>query len=197
MVENIVKKASSRIKFLYRHQNCLNRNVRKMLGNALVQCHFDYCLSSWYNGINKNLKHKLQVTQNRLVRFILNQHPRQHLDQSMLDSIGFLKMDNRAAQLILNHMFNIQKSTAPKYLSQFFNNISNVHSYNTRHSKHNYAMHQVSGPTKATFYHNATKLWNSLPIDIKTRTSKDSFKVSLKKHLAQKARLEEQSTLGL
>ena len=43
MVETTVKKASSRISFLYKHKNCLDQNSRKRLGNALVQCHLDYC----------------------------------------------------------------------------------------------------------------------------------------------------------
>ena len=35
------------------------------LSTALTQCYFDYSSSSWYGGLNKSLKHKLQVAQNR------------------------------------------------------------------------------------------------------------------------------------
>jgi hypothetical protein len=154
----------------------------------------DYCLSSWYSGLNKGLTSKLLVIHNRLVKFILNLPPRHHINQTELEKIGFLKMDYRASQLMLNHMYGIFNSIAPSYLSEFFQNVSNIHGYNTRFSINNFAITQVSGPTKATFYHNATKLWNALPPDIKCSTSKNSFKIKLKKYLAHKARTEELST---
>jgi len=56
IVNNIIKKVNSRIRFLYRQNHCLNMELRKLLCNALVQCHFDYVSSSWYNGISKQLK---------------------------------------------------------------------------------------------------------------------------------------------
>ena len=34
--------------------------------------HFDYTCVSWYPGINKQKKSKLQVAQNKMIRFILN-----------------------------------------------------------------------------------------------------------------------------
>ena len=93
MIENNVKKASARFSFLYRKKNCLNETVRKLLGNALVQCHIDYCISSWYNDLSKTLKQKLHVIQSRLVSFILDLHPRQHIDQTMLDSPDWIFKD--------------------------------------------------------------------------------------------------------
>ena len=51
IVNNIIKKVNSRLKFLYwmyRQANCLSETSRKTLSMALVQCHFDYSCSSWY-----------------------------------------------------------------------------------------------------------------------------------------------------
>ena len=55
IVNNIIKKVNSRIRFLFRQNHCLNMELRKLLCNALVQCHFDYASSSWYKGISKYL----------------------------------------------------------------------------------------------------------------------------------------------
>ena len=41
----------------------------RTLSMALMQCHFDYSCSSWYAGISHALKSKLQVAQNKTVRF--------------------------------------------------------------------------------------------------------------------------------
>ena len=50
-----------------------NKNLAPMrfrtLSMALMQCHFDYSCSSWYAGISHALKSKLQVAQNKTVRF--------------------------------------------------------------------------------------------------------------------------------
>ena len=45
VVNNIVKKVNSRLKFLYRKQGFLDINVRKLLSNAIIQPHFDYACS--------------------------------------------------------------------------------------------------------------------------------------------------------
>ena len=66
IVKEIIKKANTRLKFLYRNKNLLNFQCRKTLCSALIQCHFDYSCSSWYPGINKGLKDKLQHNQNKI-----------------------------------------------------------------------------------------------------------------------------------
>ena len=52
-----------------------------------VHCHFDYACSAWYSGLQKTMKHKLQILQNKTMRFALDLSPRTHLDIT-----HFLKM---------------------------------------------------------------------------------------------------------
>ena len=72
VVESIIKKASSRLSFLYRQGHFLNERTRKTLCTALIQCHFDYCCSSWYSALSQKLQKRLQIMQNKMIRFILN-----------------------------------------------------------------------------------------------------------------------------
>lgn len=193
MSEHIIKKASSRIKFLFRNQKFLDLKCRKLLGSALVQCHLDYSISSWFNGIGLLLQRKLQVVQNRLIRFILNKHARYHLYQTDLDKIGFLKVSDRATQLALNHMYKIKNNASPPYLYELFNPVSNRHQYNTRFSQESYAIGSVGPFTKSSFSYNATKDWNALPLPVKMVTSLDHFKAKVKKFLSEKQRQSETS----
>ena len=87
IANGIIQKANSRMKFMYRQSNCLNQNSRKILCSALIQCHFDYACSSWYSGLGQRLKQKLQITQNKMVRFILNLSPRSHVGYAELASL--------------------------------------------------------------------------------------------------------------
>ena len=120
IVDEIVKKVNSRLRFLYRYKDLLNFESRKTLCSALIQCHFDYSCSSWYPGINKGLQNKLQVAQNRTVRFILKLDNRSHIGNTELEKAGFLKVPDRVKQLKLGHVFKIKKKTCPFYLSTIF-----------------------------------------------------------------------------
>ncbi len=79
ILETIVKKCNGRIKFLYRQAGCLPTVVKKTQCQALVQCHLDYVISSWYAAMTQKAKHKLQTVLNKMVRFILDLEPRTHL----------------------------------------------------------------------------------------------------------------------
>ena len=72
IAENILKKGNSRLKFLWRHAKFLNTNSRKHLASALIQCHFDYACSAWFSGLQKIYQQKLQILQNKTIRFVLN-----------------------------------------------------------------------------------------------------------------------------
>ena len=83
-VNNIIGKVNSRLKFLYRHSDCLSMSIRKTLSSALILCHFDYSCSAWYSGLNELLKSKLQVAQNKVIRFINQLGPRERITNEML-----------------------------------------------------------------------------------------------------------------
>ena len=61
IVKGIISKVNSRVKFLYKYKDLLNFESRKTLCSAVIQCLFDYLCSSWYPGINKDLRDRLQV----------------------------------------------------------------------------------------------------------------------------------------
>ena len=64
ILKNTLKKENSRLKFL-------QRQAKRLLFLALNQCHMDYACSSSYHGLQKNLKHKLQILQNKTIIFVL------------------------------------------------------------------------------------------------------------------------------
>ena len=74
------------------------------LCSALIQCHIDYAASAWYAGISKTLKQRLQVCQNKVVRFILDMSPMQTVTYNVLISLDLLNIDDRVRQLCLNHV---------------------------------------------------------------------------------------------
>jgi len=59
--------SNSSVKYFTRHTKIL-------FVNSLDQCHFDHALSAWYYSLY--LKHKIQVTPKKIIRFVLDLHPR-------------------------------------------------------------------------------------------------------------------------
>ncbi|KAJ8046701.1 RNA-directed DNA polymerase from mobile element jockey [Holothuria leucospilota] len=193
IVCNILKKAGARLKFLYRHSNSLNRSSRKILCSALIQCYLDYSCTSWYSAISQHYKNKLQILQNKIVRFILDRGPRFHIGQAELDSVGFLSVDDRVQQLKLNLVFKIFHDICPGYLKFNFTRFSAIHQHCTRGSPFNFLVPKVKGLADRTFFFTAINHWNALPNSIKQIKSTHSFKLQVKTHLANKSRIVDQN----
>ena len=48
MVDSIIQKATSRLKFIYRHSNFfLLETSQRSLFYTLIKCHIDYCSAAW------------------------------------------------------------------------------------------------------------------------------------------------------
>ena len=185
IVKEIIKKANTRLKFLYRNKNLLNFQCRKTLCSALIQCHYDYSCSSWYPGINKGLKDKLQITQNKITRFILNYDSRAHVGHKELAKAGFLNVSDRVKQLKLGHVFKIKNKTSPYYLSTNFQRLNEIENRPvTRGTANNFFRPRICTDT---FTYSAIREWNELPSKIKDIKSEKAFKDTLKKHLLDEA----------
>ena len=154
-----------------------------MLCSALVLCRFDYSISSWYGGISKYLTHRLQCAQNKVIRFILNKDFMYHINHADFQNLGILKVNTRAEQLRLNHVFNIFQNVCPNYMKENFIRLSILHSHNTRGSDFNFQVPMIKTPSSCSFYFNAIKDWNSLPDNIKSISLKSAFKKDAKTHL--------------
>ena len=62
------------------------------LTTALIQCYFDYSCSSWYCSLGKGMMKKLQVVQNKVVRFVLDLGPNSRINYDILDKVNMLSV---------------------------------------------------------------------------------------------------------
>ena len=98
------------------------------------------------------LKHKLQITRNKMVRFILKLPSRAHISQAQLDAVRFLNVSDRVTQLRLNHVFKIKTGTSPMYLREHFSGLSNMHDFSTRSNENsNHFVPYVNSVSQTTF----------------------------------------------
>ena len=187
IAESVLRKANARLHFLYRHSSYLNERSRRLLCSALIQCHFDYCCSSWFSALSVKLKKRLQVTQNKVVRFILSMDPRAHVGQQELDKLGILNVKDRVTQLKLNHVYKIFYHVAPDYICHNFIKVSDLYNHSTRGSMTNFVVPRIKGPECNSFFYTAISEWNSLANNVKYSENFSQFKRAVKRHLSSQA----------
>ena len=132
MATKVLGKINGRLKFLYRKQKFLSSSLRRMLCNYLIQPHFDYACSAWYPNLNKKYKKKVQVAQNKCVRFCLILENRAHLGVKEFRKINWLPTRKRFEQCVSVGAFKFCKNICPAYMSDIFEKTNAKH--NTRRS---------------------------------------------------------------
>ena len=181
----VIKKINSKLKFLYRKQLFLSKFLRHMLCNAIIHPHFDYACTSWYVNLSKKLKNKLQVTQNKCIRFCLQKHGRAHIGYEEFLDINWLPTLARVQQMVLCNVFNYFQKSCPVFIAKLFSPVNHVTRV-TRSSvlrllqpkrKTNAGLNSLSyvGPS----------YWNKLPMKLKTPMSLNSFKHLIKNYFLE------------
>ena len=120
MATKMLGKINGKLKFLYRKRNFLDSSLRRLLLNALIQPHFDYACSSWYPMLNKRLSKKIQVAQNKCIRFYLNLKNTAHVGATEFKSINWLPTKHRVEQNICVNIMKFFNGTAPAYADEIF-----------------------------------------------------------------------------
>ena len=80
--------------------------------------------------INQKMRNKLQVTQNKYIRFCLKLNSRQHIGATEFKKINWLPTKERVEQRIAAKVFNYWKGTSPLYVNEIF--VPSRNTYNTR-----------------------------------------------------------------
>ena len=191
MALKVINKINGRLKFLYRKNRFLSFPLRRLLCNALIQPHFDYACCSWYSNLNKKLKDKLQVLQNKCIRFCLHLGNRDHIGIEEFQAINWLPVNDRFLQQVASNAFKFFHSTCPKYMSELFDATNESHIV-TRSSllKLKLPFCKTSkGQTSPSYM--IPKVWNNLPQKLKLSKTVDGFKQDFKRYFLKVGRKPE------
>ena len=81
MANHVINKVNSKLRFLYRQNKFLDIPLRRLLYNAMIQLFFNYACNAWYPNLNKNLTTRLQVAENKCIRFCLKLSDRKRITE--------------------------------------------------------------------------------------------------------------------
>ena len=133
MAQKIIHTANASLKFLYRKKTFLNQYCRKAVCMAMIQSRIGYASKFYYHGLPNFLQSRLQVVQNKMIRYVLNYSNRTHLVANDFIEVKRMSIENRIKYLTASHVFNCIDEQATEYL-WVFERVNESHHYNTRHS---------------------------------------------------------------
>ena len=171
---------NGRLKFLYRKQRFLTYPLCRLLCNALIQPHYDYACSAWYPSLSKRLLKKIQIYQNKCIRYCLKLDNRSHVGIAEFKKLNWLPTKERVYQCICVNIFKFFNVMSPEQTSEIF--CPSYCRHNTRSS-----MLMLDVPFQKhcsgqkTLSYLGPRTWNMLPAQIKLRRNVNTFKHDIKK----------------
>ena len=112
----VINKTNIKLKFLYRKKRFLSPKLRRMLCNALIQPHFDYACPALYPNLTERAKKKIQIIQNKRIRFCLRLDKMHHMSKEDFRLINWLLTSKRIDQCINTIPFKFANNTCHFYL---------------------------------------------------------------------------------
>ena len=73
----------------------------RLLASSLIQCHFVYACAAWYRDLLKHCQQKLQILQNKTIRFILDRPSRSsHVGIAEFEVLNWIPVSELAKKII-------------------------------------------------------------------------------------------------
>ena len=181
---DICKSSFSFLRNLYRIRSNLPLSCAISLINAFVFSRLDYC-NSVFSFCNKRTIARLQRVQNcfiRLVKFL----PRRSPTSDAIRSIGWLRMEDRIYFKICCIVHKCLHGFSPSYVGCLISP-SESHSSVALRSDDASSLYipftRHCAIARKAFYFHAPRLWNSLPVSLRTERRYCVFKRKLKAHI--------------
>ena len=167
-------------------RKCLDFESAELLVNALVHTHIDYC-NALLIGIPKKLIRKLQMVQNTAARVLCRVRKFDHISPT-LKKLHWLPVTYRIKYKVCLLTFNALHGQGPTYLRDMLS--VRTGQYNLR-STEILSLYVPKTKRKTlgdrAFKAAASKLWNSLPNDLRAVSTESEFKNKLKAYLFDQA----------
>ena len=146
----------------------------EMLVHAVISSRLDYCNSLFFNLSKANIN-KLQKVQNAAARLVARKRKRESISSTIKD-LHWLRIESRIIFKILLLVYKGIQGTSSKNIQLDFKahncRPEDFLKLKTKFCKTAYG--------RKTFSYNAPRLWNALPLHIRTEESLDAFKKAVK-----------------
>ena len=118
MTLSVINKINKKPKFFCWENKYLTPTLRRLLCNALIQLHSEYACSVCYSSLTKKLKNRIQISQNKSIRFCLRLDKMTHKSHKEFETLNFLPVTERFNQCINSIVFKYVNDQCPNYLNE-------------------------------------------------------------------------------
>ena len=181
-IDHVAIKMSRTVGLIRKLRHFLPRHTLLTIYRSLVAPYLTYGLAAWGQAYKSHLE-KLLKLQKRALRFIYFSERNQHAIPLFIDA-GVLPLKFLYYEHLANLMFELRHNNAPGNIQDLFQDISDIHSYNTRSSASNnfYTQSSRLSIQVNSFFRIGTKIWNEMPVSLR-KLSKNAFKRKIKQTL--------------
>ena len=183
-INNVVKTANFHLKNIASIRKYLNEDATKILINSLVISRVDYCNSLYYNLPNYRLR-KLQMILNRAARLIFRISPRDHITPTLI-TLHWLPVKARVIFKLCTLTYQAVNTGEPLYLRNCLGKHTVGPGVHTRLSRDSLRLREPRARTThgvRSFTYCAPRLYNELPVSVRSAENILKFKKLLKTHL--------------
>ncbi len=185
-VSSVVRAAFYQLRIISKLKSILSFRDPETIVHTFVSSRINYC-NSVYIGITQGQLSRLQLVQNSAARFLTRTKKRERITP-VLVSLHWLPVEFRIEFKVLLMVFKALHGFSPKYIAELL--IPYQNSRNLR-SSNQMILHVPKTRLKSkgdrAFSVAAPRLWNLLPMHIKSSPSVDVFKSRLKSYLFSRA----------
>ena len=185
-IKSVVKTSFFQLRLLGKVKPFLSRQDLEKAIHAFISSRLDYC-NALFVGLAQSSISRLQLVQNAAARFLTGTSRREHITP-VLSSLHWLPVRFRIDFKLLVFVFNAINGRGPSYLSEALT--FQDHGRTLRSSGQlllEVPRSRLKQWGDRSFSVAAPRLWNSLPLDIRTTTDLGLFKSKLKTHFYTKA----------
>ena len=181
-IDHVAIKISRTIGLICKLRHFLPRHILLTIYRSLVTPYLTHGLIAWGQACKSHLE-KLLKLQKRALRFIYFSERNQYTIPLFIDA-GVLPLKSLYYELLAHLMFEIRHRNALGNIQALFQDISDIHSYNTRPSaSNNFYTHSSRLSIQVnSFSRIGTKIWNEMPMSLR-KLPKNVFKRKIKQIL--------------
>jgi hypothetical protein len=181
-VNAIVHKISKTIGIISKVRHLLPRHSTRTLYLTLVEPYINYCNIIWAGPQPTTLLDKIMKIQKKYCRLITFSDYRSHTKE-LFTELNFLDVYKIYTLQLSLYMYKITNTLSPGSEIYNFHSNSLIHSHNTRHKSNIHVEYCRTKYRQNTVRFQGPKLWNSLPMQLKSVRTIFAFKNKIKKLL--------------
>ena len=184
-VSSVLQRAYYKLKLLYMHKDILTTDVKLRLCESLVLSLVSYGDVLYWPALTQREKNSLQKLQNCCLRFCYNARKYDHVTP-LFQASGWLKMNERFFLHFSTLVHKIVNTKTPEYLYNKLVINTDVHERQMRNKQLFIVPRHRTAKFQGSFSYNAVRVYNALPVKVKSLSAVTGFRKSVKHFLLNK-----------